>query len=384
MNIGQSDSSPLDPGVVELDNSLFDIVNNIEILDAVAPINYTQERKTFLDLHYSKNPEYVYRGHSLDPFALKRKLFNLPIEVLQDDDLQSLYEGVISSYVDKIDQLSSIGSPEFLYDSLRYYGEPSEKDIRNAHFILHLPTYTDGQDASVIGSSEILAILDHFGQQHGYDYQTQLDNNMIANALVSGTTVKINSSAQVSTTEAHALAHHELGVHLLTTLNARSQPLKVFSMGCPANTLTQEGLAILSEFLAGYMTVSRLRILALRVLAVKSMIDEKDFRSTFMYLKEQHQISDQQAFTITTRVYRGGGFTKDYVYLQGFHQMLNLFETADNFNHLLVGKTSAEYLPAISRLIDKGWVMPPKYITPAFTQPAQRDKIQDFIAHAIK
>jgi uncharacterized protein (TIGR02421 family) len=320
----------------------------------------------------------------LDPFALKRKLFNLPLEVLKDEDLHSLYEGVISSYVDKVDQFSSIGTPEFLYDSLRYYGEPSEKDIRNAHFILHLPTDVEGQDDTLIGSAEIQTILEHFGQQQGYEYQIKLDDNMIANALVSGTTIKINSSAQVSTIEAHALAHHELGVHLLTTLNARIQPLKIFSMGCPVNTLTQEGLAILSEFLAGHISVSRLRILALRVLAVKSMIQEKDFRTTFMYLKEQHHVSDQQAFTITTRVYRGGGFTKDYVYLQGFHKMLNLYETADNFNHLLVGKTSTEYLPAISRLIDKGWVVPPKYITPAFTNPSQRDKIQDFIAHAIK
>lgn len=384
MKIGVSENNPIDPAVVELDNKLFEIVQNIEILDAVAPINYAQERSAFLDLHYSKNPEYIYRGHDLDPFSLKRELFNLPLEAIQDEDLHSLYEGVINSYVDKIDQFTSIGTPKFLYDSLRYYGEPSEKDIRNAHFILHLPTDVDGQDDALMNSAQIQAILENFGQQQGYEYQIKLDDNMIANALVSGTTIKINSSAQVSTTEAHALAHHELGVHLLTTLNARNQPLKILSMGCPVNTLTQEGLAILSEFLAGHMSVSRLRILALRVLAVKSMIQEKDFRTTFMYLKEQYQVPDQQAFTITTRVYRGGGFTKDYVYLQGFHQMLNLYETADNFNHLLVGKTSAEYLPAISRLIDKGWVVAPKYITPAFTNPVSRDKIQSFIAHAIK
>jgi len=384
MNIGKSDTPRIDPVTVDLDSALFGIVKNIEILDAVAPINYSQERSTFLDLHYSKNPEYIYHSRDLDPFVLKGKLFNLPLEVIQDEDLHSLYEGVINSYVDKVDQFSSIGTPKFLYDSLRYYGEPSEKDIRNAHFILHLPIDADGQDDTLISSVEIQAILENFGQQQGYEYQIKLDDNMIANALVSGTTIKINSSAQVSAIEAHALAHHELGVHLLTTLNARSQPLKIFSMGCPVNTLTQEGLAVLSEFLAGHITVSRLRILALRVLAVKSMIQEKNFRATFMYLKEQHQVSDEQAFTITTRVYRGGGFTKDYVYLQGFHQMLNLYETANNFHHLLVGKTSAEYLPAISRLIDKGLVILPKYITPAFSNPVPRDKIHNFIAHAIK
>jgi len=85
---------------------------------------------------------------------------------------------------------------------------------------------------------------------------------MLANALVSGSRVKINSAAHITTDELEALAHHEMGVHLLTTLT-----LKVLSLGCPANTNTQEGLAILCEYLSGHFSIKRLRTLALRVLA---------------------------------------------------------------------------------------------------------------------
>lgn len=367
-----------------LDESLFRTVSEIDILNAVGPLNYREQKAAFFAARFSCNPEFVYAERTIDTFFLKRALFNLPVENLPDEDLVALYSGVIESYVDKVDQYRSIGTPDFLYDSLRYYGEPSQKDLRNANFVLHLPDEVDPRDDVILDATEIRTLLEAFAQQAGYRYSIRLDDGMIANALVSGTTIKINSAARVSATEVNALAHHELGVHLVTTLNGRSQPLKILSMGCPVNTMTQEGLAILCEYLAGYMTLSRLKVLALRVLAVDSMIEEKDFKKTFLFLKEQHEVPDEQAFTITTRVYRGGGFTKDYLYLQGFHQMLNAYESSADFNLLLAGKVSLDYLPIIARLVNKGYLLPPALISPSITAPAVNDGIRQFIAHAIK
>lgn len=374
----------LDKTVLDLDEQLFRAVKDIDILGAVAPLNYRDQKAAFFASNFSRNPEFIYANHDVDAFSIKRTLFNLPIENLKDEDLVNLYSGVIESYVDKIDQYGSIGTPDFLYDSMRYYGEPSQKDIRNANFILHLPEEFDSQSESMVAADGIRSILEAFAQREGYRYTIKLDDNMIANALVSGTTIKINSAACVTETEVHALAHHELGVHLVTTLNGRNQPLKILSMGCPVNTMTQEGLAIFCEYLAGFMTLSRLRILALRVLAVDSMIEEKDFKKTFLLLKEQHGASDEQAFTISARVYRGGGFTKDYLYLQGFHQMLNAFESREDFSLLLSGKVSLDYLDVIARLIDKQILLAPQLISPSISAPATNDGIRQFVAHAIK
>ncbi|MCB1667342.1 MAG: flavohemoglobin expression-modulating QEGLA motif protein [Pseudomonadales bacterium] len=374
--------------VVDIDNRLHELVSPVDILNAVNPLNYREQKQQFLEHHYSREPTFVYRSHGIDAFTLKRSLFELPLEKIEDADLRQLYMDVINSYVDKIDQYKSIGNDEFLYDSLRYYGEPSEKDIRNANFILHLPEQYEGHqkpDTEVLlKTGEIKSILTDFADREGYQYQIKIDDNMMAKALVSGTTVKINSTARISRQDTMALAHHELGVHLATTLNARSQPLHILSLGSPINTMTQEGLAILSEYRAGYMTVKRLKILALRVLAVQSMIKEKSFRKTFMLLKEDFLLDDDTAFTITARIYRGGGLTKDYLYLRGFHLMLNAFETVPDFTHLLAGKTSLTHLPYISRLIDKGFLLAPEKITPSFMQPATNHIIDSFIVHAIK
>jgi len=374
----------LHPALSRLDAALFQLVQSVDILEAISPQNYKQERQRFFDSNYSENPEFVYLKKPVDAFLLKRALFALPVDSLEDDDLCLLYQDIIESYVDKFDQFKSVGTQDFLYDSLRYYGEPNEKDLRNAGFILHLPTDTENGAGEKCDAEAIQRYLESFAQREGYEYKLEINDSMIANALVSGTTIKINRSASISKTEMQALAHHELGVHLVTTLNARRQPLRVLTMGCPFNTMTQEGLAILCEYLAGCLTLSRLKVLALRVLAVDSMIKEKDFKKTFLFLFEEHGVGAEMAFTITARVYRGGGFTKDYLYLQGFHQMLNAYESESDFNALLSGKVSIAYLPIVSRLIAKGLLEAPVFVSPAITAPQQNNTIQQFIAHAIK
>lgn len=375
--------SRIGQATLNLDSELSSLVSGVNIIEAVNPINLEVEKQAFFTNRYNYEPSFSYMEHGVDSFLLKRKLFNLPVDQVADADLQTLYMKVIESYVDKIDQFKSIGSQEFLYASLRYFGEPTEKDIRNALFLLHLPTQDDAS-SDLWKAEQVSAYLSNFSQQNGYEHSIKIQSGMIANALVSGTTVKVNQQVSIEELEVKALAHHELGVHLLTTLNARAQPLKLLSVGMPLNTLTQEGLAILCEYLSGCLSVKRLRKLALRVIAVSSMIQERSFKRTFSQLKDEYHISDEDAFTITTRVYRGGGFTKDYVYLQGLHRMLTAYESEKHFNLLLAGKTSIDYLPMLSRLIDKGLLIAPDRVSPALDLKLPIDPVQKFIAHAIK
>lgn len=375
-------NAELEPSVIDLDQALYSLVNGINILDAVNPVNLAEQRQAFFDSKFSIEPSFQYGEYGVDSFNIKRQLFCLNVDAVKDEDLRNLYIDVIESYVDKIDQFSAIGTSDFLYTSLRYYGEPSQKDIRNAHFLLHLSE--DNSQESLMDAESLKQHLEAFALKHGYEYQIDVREGMIANALVSGSTVKVNQSAQVSLTEAQALAHHELGVHLLTTLNGRDQALKILNLGLPMNTMTQEGLAILCEYLSGNLTIKRLQKLALRVLAVQSMIKERSFKQTFMFLMDQYGTTQNEAFSIVSRVYRGGGFTKDYVYLQGLQKMLLAYESEPNFHHLFCGKTSIDYLPRLNRLIEKNIFTAPKRQPPALVHPANEDAVLKFIAHAIK
>jgi uncharacterized protein (TIGR02421 family) len=370
--------------LIEFDSEFYNITKTINILNAVNPTNFDQQKRTFFDSHFSIEPEFTYEGSKLDVFATKRRLLNLPLEKVVDEDLTNIYSDTIDSYLDKVDQFNSIGTHDFIYDSLRYFGEPTQKDIGNAKFILHLPGNLNEENEEILAFEEIKNILIQFAENNNLPYNLRIEENMIANALVSGNTIKLNKNAKLSVSDTNALAHHEMGVHLVTTLNARQQPLRILEIGNPLNTMTQEGLAILSEYLSDNLTIKRLKILALRVVAVQSMIKEKSFRKSFSLLKEEYGASNDIAFSVCSRIYRGGGFVKDYLYMQGFHKMLNAYENEPNFNLLFAGKTSVDYLPQISRLIDRGILHKPQYVSNIFQNPTSLSEIKQYIAHAIK
>lgn len=372
------------PTLRELDETLYESVKDIDILSAIAPQNYQQEKQAFFGGHCKTNPKFSYEKTDLNLFSKKRELFNLPIETIKSKELYRLYSEVIQSYVDKLDQFRHIGTEKFLYDSLRYYGEPSAKDIRNAEYLLHITDQEPQANDDLVGANEIKKYFESFAAANNYPLTLTLEDSMIANALVSGDIVKINTQAKVSKPQLRALAHHELGVHLATTLNAQAQPLKILVLGSPVNTTTQEGLALLCEYLSGFMTLDRFRMLALRVIAVNSMIIEKDFKRTFSLLVDQHGVSTASAFAISSRVYRGGGFTKDYLYLKGFQQILVAYQSKQKIHNLLCGKVSFEHLQVINKLIEQGYLIAPKHISPAIRRPVPTDPVLKFIAQAIK
>lgn len=374
----------ISPELRHIDEELYSCVANIDILVAIAPTNYQEEKITFFKNNFNTNPKFNYKVNDIPLFEKKRTLFNIPIERIKNKQLTKLYTEIIQAYIDKLDQFRHIGSPEFLYDSLRYYGEPSQRELKNASYLLHVTQDYKEVNGELVSIDDIKRYFENFADANQYPLELFIETGMMANALVSGSHVKISDKAKLTNIQLKALAHHELGVHLVTTLNAQAQPLKALQLGSPVNTTAQEGLAMLCEYLAGFMTLERLRTLALRVVAVNSMIAEKDFKRTFNLLMDEHQVEANKAFTICARVYRGGGFTKDYLYLKGFQQVLEAYKNKKNISNLLCGKVSLEQLPLISELVEQGYFITPKFISPAIRRPSARDPVLKFITSAIK
>lgn len=197
-------------------------------------------------------------------------------------------------------------------------------------------------------------------------------------------TLFINRRAKLSKFEVDSLIHHELGVHMVTTLNACCQPLQLFKLGLPGNTYTQEGIAIFSEYLSGNLNLYRLKQLAMRVIAVNMMVNGSSFSSTFHYLLDEYKISTDSAFTLCLRVFRGGGFTKDYLYLSGFRDIVAMHQE-QAITPLLVGKTGLRFLDTISSLIERGWVTKPLHKTPSFNSKITlNNPVLDYLIRSIK
>ena len=184
--------------------------------------------------------------------------------------------------------------------------------------------------------------------------------------------------------DAKILANHEIGVHMVTTINATLQPLRIFQLGLPINTLTQEGLAVMSEYLSGSLNTHRLRELALRIITIRLMLKGNDFRKTYLYLIEDYKLDLNTAFYLTARVYRGGGFTKDYLYLRGFRDILKYYNAGNSLDNLLIGKTSMKYLDVITEMINRKLINPPKYLTKPFNNPIKSNLIMDYLVSGIQ
>lgn len=237
----------------------------------------------------------------------------------------------------------------------------------------------------MVNAEELIAKMKDAATAWGMRCKIETSTKLVASAMVSNSrkSVMIAKNLQVSDIEANALVHHELGVHMATTLNASSQVLKVFSLGLPGNTLTQEGLAILNEYQSGNMTLDRLNGLALRVLAVREMLNQNDFRHTYSFLLEEHHLSKNQAFTLAVRVHRGGGFTKDYLYLNGVSTALEEAKRHD-IKNLYVGKTGFQYLPIINEMVDRQLVSTPKYYPKYIDNAVPESPVLEYLMGCIR
>ncbi len=374
----------MDPAILKVDRALYQLARGLETLHYINPINITAERKQFVKLNGNYLPIFRYRQLDIDPYLFRENLYRLPVDAIRDPSIQLLYRDVIDSYSGKIDLLVKAGHPDFLYESLKYYGEPNLTDEKNANFLLHASGF-DAEDNGTVSTEELLNRMKVAAADWGMTCKVETSTKLVASAMVSNSrkTVLIAKKLNLSEKEAEALIHHELGVHMATTLNANAQRLKIFSLGLPGNTLTQEGLAILNEYHTNNMTLKRLQGLALRVVAVKEMLKRNDFRHTYSYLHEEHLLSPDDAFKLALRVHRGGGFTKDYLYLNGVSQALELTKTA-NIKNLFVGKTGFEYLPLIDEMVARQLVAEPSFTPGNIAGPEETSPVLDYLMNCIR
>ncbi len=355
-------SSKIDPDIITLDKKLFRLCRGIETLSYINPKNIVKEKRLFFSHNFNYNPEFTYRQLEINPFEFRETLYRLPEKNVTDISIQQMYRDVIDAYATKIDLLTSIGTDKFLYNSLRYYGEPNAEDLSSAHFLLYAKEY-DIQEEPSIDAKEAKRRFVVALEEYGIHCKVEITNKIIASAMVDNSKkiILINKSMLVNEAQLRALIHHELGVHIVTTVNSEQQQLKIFTLGLPGNTYTQEGLAILAEYMTGNLHLKRLKTLALRVIAVKMMVEHFDFSHTFKTLVNDYDVEHNEAFKLTARAYRAGGFTKDFLYLRGLKDALKLFQK-ESLSGLYIGKTSFEYLKLINEMTERGMVSPPGHL----------------------
>ena len=376
-----------EPELQRVDQAIHQAMRGFELLEYVNPINLAAERRTFFASRFQKSPEFRYRPIPFDPRSLKRQLQRIPVEKLSDPDIRALYEATITGYADKVDLIADLGTPRFLYGSLRYFGGPTEKDIRNALYLMQLPP-VEVEEMATLTAQEAAEAFRQGLDDYGFTAKVVVSPRMVADAMVLGQQrkVMVKKGTRFGSKALTRLVHHEIGVHMVTSENAAIQPLRLPTMGTPVNTMTQEGLAVLSEYLSGTITLDRLRELGLRVLACDAMVRGEKFPDTFSMLVDEYGMDVDQAFFLCARAYRGGGFTKDHLYLRGFRKVLRMWRRGEDLSPLLIGKCSLEWEEVLREMIERELLVPPRHFPAAFSAPMldRNDPIYDYIVTGIR
>ena len=166
------------------------------------------------------------------------------------------------------------------------------------------------------------------------------------------------------------LLSHEIGVHLLTYFNGSSQGLRLFRSGLSGYEGMQEGLAVFAEYLSGGMTAERLKLIAARVVACHAMLTGATFSETFHVLVDEHGFTQSAAFSVALRVYRGGGFAKDAIYLRGLLELLDHLKRDGALEPFWMGKIASAHFAVMEELASRGLLKRPA-IEPLFLGTAE-------------
>ncbi|MEN6452974.1 MAG: tyrosine/phenylalanine carboxypeptidase domain-containing protein, partial [Prolixibacteraceae bacterium] len=112
----------VNPETWQIDRQLVDIDSQIHFLLLVSPVNTDGAWKEFQKSRYAKPPVFRYRMLPIDPEILKRNLFNLPIEKIDDPTLGFLFRDKRNEIDKMLNMLKSRNTEDFLYNGVLLFG----------------------------------------------------------------------------------------------------------------------------------------------------------------------------------------------------------------------------------------------------------------------
>jgi uncharacterized protein (TIGR02421 family) len=351
---------------LEIDASLTEIERSVNLLLNVTPVNAAEAWADFERSDFGSAPTLRLRPLEFEPDLVRRALYDLEVENVRDPALHTLFQAKRDEIARQITLLEDRDTTRFVYGSLQLYGGITQPLVSAAEELLDLiPQHAPSTRSVTAGAFAEAARVEFDRYRAAYrDFPLHLEvRDDISELMVSFGWLLIPESASIRADRVEPLLHHEVGTHVVTYQNGARQPLTLLTIGLPGYDETQEGLAVLAEYLTGGLDPRRLRVLAARVVAVSEMLDGADFMEIFDSLRTEHRIPRRTAWSIAIRVVVGGGSVKDAIYLRGIARILDALTEGISLDVLFVGKLALDHVPLIQDRLDRQvlnepWVRP--------------------------
>jgi uncharacterized protein (TIGR02421 family) len=296
-------------------------------------------------------------------------------------------------YTRAVQMLSARGTPLFSEQAKALYGSPDDAfyaggpqlselgavlfDVLTALDVklqsdADVKQYT-AQEAQALLQTRLAGFFTH----HKDKVTVMVSDEMVADASAGADSIKLSQHAMFSDRDLKYLEVHEGWVHVGTTMNGAMQPYCSFlSKGSPSSSVTQEGLAVITEVFCFASYPARMRKITNRVIALDKVIKGANFLDIYRYFIECG-LSEIDSYNHCVRVFRGstptgGPFTKDLAYAKGFVLMYNFIRTAiaqhrvEIIPLLFSGKIVLDDLPLLVDLKQSGLLADPIYLPTPF------------------
>ena len=372
-------SGGIEGDALAADARLADIARELNLLLNVTPTNGTEAWTDFERSGFESIPTLQSRPLDFDPDLVKRDLYNVEIERVEDSTLKALFRAKRDEIARQITLLEDRGTSRFRYGALQLYGEPGESLIATARSLLALidpPPVTPGSVTATAFADAARTELERYRSRYpefGVAVEVRDD---VADLMVSSGTLFIPATAAFRKDRVEPLIQHEIGTHVVTYRNGDAQPLKLLAVGLPSYEETQEGLAVMAEYFAGGLDPRRMRVLAARVVAASTMLADADFVEIFKHLIDDYDFAPRTAWSVTSRAMYGGGSTKDIIYLRGIERVLGYFAEGRDIDPLLAGKLSLDHAPLVEDLIQQGVLEPPRARPRWLSAPGAAERLE--------
>lgn len=339
--------------VSRADTALAAIAGGFDILDDVSPVNVEAQWHRWQS--FRQPPRFDYRPDTVDHQAVQRRVDAVDLTATAGHPLHDLL-------VRSAEQLSAEAAlvgrrdrPGFVDASRRLYGGVDDGLLQLASDLLerlpeanHSGGLVSAREFARRAEREVAAYRSSAGTFAG-SVEVRDD---VPSLRVVGRRLSVGTDSYLPAHRVEALVHHEVGVHLFTAETGGRQPLRLLERGTAGYVETQEALGVVAEYVSGGIDADRLRVLAARVVATRMWCDGATFEEVVDALVGVG-LDEQAAWTVTMRVARGGGLTKDAVYLRGLVDLAGHLAEAP-LRPLLIGKFHLRDLPIVTALLDAG------------------------------
>ncbi|MFZ5437508.1 MAG: tyrosine/phenylalanine carboxypeptidase domain-containing protein [Patescibacteria group bacterium] len=249
-------------------------------------------------------------------------------------------------------------NPQFIYSrifspkELTTHGLPNHQYINLAEKILektfheftnHELTQFKGQ---LLSQETVTNQITEFLKKHQIEnkYKIVWAEDFVSRTAINADTIKLRLPCSVYEDDLAGLIYHELGTHALRRVNYEQQPWfkKKKKCGFTDYLKTEEGLAVLHALYPRKQPLAYMA--AINFLAVIKA-QEESFLEVWQFINHYLE-DDEKSFNIAFKKKRGlvdtsqpGGFTKDYVYFEGFVETVRfLLENDLPIKELYFGK----------------------------------------------